>query len=175
MRLINFTAKCQNLSIADQFREGVRAFDLRVRFEEKSLVIVHNLFEYEGYLFHILNCFGRLNKCVEKTGESVMVRIIHDCRTKRQYDSSSSECFRDFCEQIEKSYPNISFFGGNCFYTGKTEYAFRNSFSQESAYASGQPPLIDDLWPWLYAKNHNEESRRTGTEKNILWLDFINI
>ena len=49
MKLISFTAKCQDYHIYDQYyRYGVRCFDLRVRFNSDGKAIIsHGIIEYD--------------------------------------------------------------------------------------------------------------------------------
>lgn len=75
-------------------------------------------------------------------------------------------------------YSNIKFCGGNPTYNGGIKYfKFKyNTPTSEGCHASWATKCkLDDLWPWLYAKLHNKESRKKGTTKEYLSLDFIEI
>jgi hypothetical protein len=37
------------------------------------------------------------------------------------------------------------------------------------------PRIIDDWWPWLYAKIHNKKNRLRNYKEDILLIDFVNI
>jgi hypothetical protein len=42
-------------------------------------------------------------------------------------------------------------------------------------YSSVCPPkIIDDWWPWLYAKLHNKKNKEKYSDKNLL-IDYVNI
>ncbi len=78
MRLINFTSKCQKLTIAEQFKHGVRYFDFRIRYDKKLGMFIncHGLVEYTTpvnqtvFLLYILSS-------VIKT-ERIYIRFVYD-------------------------------------------------------------------------------------------------
>lgn len=171
---INFTAKCQSASIEEQYFDyGVRAFDFRVRFTKHGeVVLAHGLVTYkEGYdeFIHALTFLNLKGGCYVKI--SLETR---NCFTRSEYQD---ECFKILCENLERHYVNIKFYGG-C-ETGKSEhkYTFRTvPPTSDGFHASWETKnKLDDLWPWLYAKQHNSESYKKGSEKDIMFLDFVNV
>lgn len=172
MRPIKFTAKCQRLSIKDQYAMGVRCFDFRIRFNKCDLVVAHGLIEYKADVFYLLNFLAFL----DRKGDAY-VRMIHEVRTEKQRLRSSVALFVDFCEVIERDFPNIKFFcGKNLLNPPFVEYPFKNHPTIEENYASVRPPKrIDDWIPILYAELNNEDIRSKGTDKEILMIDFVDI
>ena len=81
--------------------------------------------------------------------------------------------FKDFCKEIESKY-KILFYGGYITDTNEVLYDFKTNIEEIGFYSSVTSPFkssklnflrrIDDLWPWLYAKNHNKENM----EKNMI-------
>lgn len=78
MRLINFTSKCQKLTIEEQLEHGVRYFDFRIRWDEelKMFINCHGLVEYKEPLLFALN---RLTHFVFiNPTEKIYIRFVYD-------------------------------------------------------------------------------------------------
>ena len=86
MKLIAFTAKCQNRNVIKQYEKyNVKCFDLRVRFKNNKLIVAHGIIEYdisENDLFETLEYLNLKN--------DVSIRILHEVRTKKQYTKEKS-------------------------------------------------------------------------------------
>ena len=54
MYLINWAAKCQSKTLSEQFHNGAKYFDFRVRFKDGKPVIAHGLIEYKGNIDHMV-------------------------------------------------------------------------------------------------------------------------
>ena len=78
MRLINFTSKCQKLTITEQFKHGVRYFDFRIRYDKKLGMFIncHGLVEYyESLWITVYN----LTYLAEKIApEPIYIRFVYD-------------------------------------------------------------------------------------------------
>ena len=97
LRPFSFIAKCQDLSIIEQYNLGVRCFDLRIRFDKNpNLKVCHGIFEYNAYF--ILSDLKWLND-----KKDVYVRILHEVRTKKQYTAYS---IKEFIRYIVFFYKN---------------------------------------------------------------------
>lgn len=173
MKLIAFTAKCQDHDIQTQYvYDNVRCFDLRVRFDNKKLVIAHGIVKYKITEDELYKTLEWLNGY-----DDVFVRVIHEVRNKKQYTQERVDMFVDFCAYIEKRFPNLEFWCGmNLLPNWSEDYHFENSPSCEEVYASVCPPKIwDDWYPRYFATKHNHETIEKGTDKDILLIDFVNI
>lgn len=173
MKLLRFTAKCQKYSIKEQYLQyGVRSFDLRIRFSPADgIVVAHGLFEYNKDYFELLDDLQWINDRGECS-----IRVMHEARRKKDYSEFSVNCFKEFCAKLEKNYKNIDFYGGGSFYNYERDYTFNYCPTEDGKYASNcKPKLIDDWFPWLYAKLNNKDILKQGTDKDILSIDFVNI
>lgn len=170
MKPIAFTARCQSVDIKTQYEKyGVRCFDLRVRFDEDgNMIVAHGIIEYkDAHVFIKLMSLNSKKDCY--------VRVLHEVRSKKQYTEQSVEQFKKFCEGIKLNFKNIRFWCGRNLYNWEKDYDFGEDPSCEEKYASVcKPKLIDDWWPWLFAKTHNKQIFEEGAE-NILLIDFVNI
>lgn len=175
MKPIAFTARCQSVDIRTQYEMGVRCFDLRIRksddLDDLSLAIAHGIVEY----VYDLRSLEKDLDFLEKKGDCY-VRVIHEARNKRQYNDLSLGYFHYVCKFRLYYYDNIRFWCGRNLYNWEKDYDFGEDPSCDEKYASVcKPRLIDDWWPWLYAKLHNRKIRKKGTDKDILLIDYVNI
>lgn len=169
-KALAFTAKCQRLDIKEQYRQGVRCFDLRLRGDN----IVHNNFVY-GTLKDIEENLAWLNVM----GDAV-IRVVHDVRKKKDYNHKSINTFMNNCLALESTYTNIKFWCGRNLYNWEVDYDFPYKPGCVELYSSVCPPnIIDDWIPIAYAKMNNHDIRKNytidGKDNNILLIDFIDI
>lgn len=167
-----FMAKCQSVPIKEQYDLGVRCFDLRIRHRKDGrITVAHGAMEYNIDLKGLCEQLEWLN-----ARKDVSIRVIHEVRRKSQYTEKAIEDFQRDCRILQVGYPFIKFWGGRNLYNWKEDFSFKYKPSCMEKYSSVcLPKVIDDWWPWLYAKTHNRKLMQEGTEKNILMIDFINI
>ena len=173
MKLLAFTARCQECSIKDQYEKyGTRCFDLRVKFNgDGNTIIAHGCIEYEITEEQLMNDLGWLN-----AKGDVYVRVLHEARTKEYYSELTREMFVWFCDHLEETFTNIKFWCGRNMYNWKVDYVFSYDPSCEEKYSSVCPPKwIDDWYPKLYASVMNKRNKEKGTDKDILLIDFVDI
>lgn len=179
MKVINFIAKCQEHTIEEQYeKDGVRCFDVRVRFsKEGDLIVAHGLVEYKVSKEEL----GGILKFLDEKGDCC-VRLLHEARTKKQYTPESMNLFRDLCKTCEESYPGIRFWCGRNLFNWGVDYDFSYKPDCIELYGSVANPKV--YVPKLYAKKENTNnyvkfiSENGGTildGEKILLLDFVNI
>lgn len=169
-KLIRFTAKCQQYNIQDQYEKfGSRCFDLRIKFNSGGIPsVVHGPIEYNVDLFEDLEYINNKGDC--------SIRVVLDIRNSKVDVAEQQNLFIRFCKDIEQHFTNIKFFCGENIVTKEVIYDFGNSVSCEELYASvTYPKLIDDWFPWIYAKLHNKKNISKGTDREVLLIDFVNI
>lgn len=176
MRLLRFTAQCQKYDIYNQYRAGVRCFDLRLRFRCGALTITHGAIEYDYNETLLAEDLLFLNGLSDK----VYIRVCFDVRNIADNNTNEAREFAKFCLLLERTYPKIAFYGGDNLLPKENrfrEYFFRSEGPTcDEKYASVCPPrILDDWFPWLYARMHNKKHLREGTDKEVLMLDFVNI
>ncbi len=173
MKLIGFTAKCQEANIYEQYTTyNTKCFDLRVKFDKKgNLIIAHGLIEYDIDKEQLLNDLKWLND----KGD-VSIRILHEVRNKRSYTKENINKFVKLCNELINKFSNLKFWCGKNLYNWENDYTFKYSPSCEEKYSSVcSPKLIDDWYPKWFAKRKNNEIKKLGTDKDILLIDFVNI
>lgn len=172
LRPFRFMARCQKASIYHQYYDyGVRSFDLRIRFDKKGrIVIAHGFFQFDINYMTLMKHLEFMND------NGCIVRVLHEARNKKQYTEESVERFKDFCQAMEVRFPNIKFYCGRNLYNWEFDYKYEYEPTEEAVYSSVQDPkIIDDWFPWLFAKLNNKKILKKGTDKDILAIDFVNI
>jgi len=175
-KLLKFTARCQSLDIIGQYVTGATCFDLRIRWNAQGeLVFAHGIIEYDYTAKQLAFTLDILNDIAKE--EKIYIRVIHECRTAKQIETSSRQNFHNFCLHLEDTYPNIRFFGGTNLYDAHRDFHFLcPDLTIDGKYSSVQPPrFLDDWFPWLYAKLNNHKNLQTGTDQQVLMIDFVNI
>lgn len=160
-----FMAKCQSMTIQQQYEYGIRYFDLRISFTKDSeLEFRHGLVSYKSNVLEVI-------EYLNSQKEPVYCKFCLECAKE---DKRQENLFKYYCEIFEKKYRNIKFYGGHS-KAKRDIYTFQvNEPDLEYKFASGQKPFIDDLWPWLYARMHNRKSKKE-CKKGLLILDFVEL
>lgn len=160
-------AKCQNKTIEQQYEAGARVFDLRIRFSPYKTTLCHGVFEYDYSIYELLYTLSNFN-------DRVYCRVILESNSKMGDQELQEKLFCNFCEYLCVAFPNIIFFGGNRKYDWKVIYNFGiPEPSLDDKYSSVDGNIIQKIWPWLYAKLNNKKNLKKGTDKDVLFIDFI--
>ena len=184
-KVLRFTAKCQSAKLEEQLHKyNCRLFDFRVRFSNNGdLVFAHGPIEFHG---HVETYINELNNMAKELDEPVYVRIILESNSEMKDQEEQEEHFCYFCKNIQQKYTNLTFFGGRRKYDWTKVYEFYtiepeldDKYSSTTEMFGGSHgslrAKIDDIWPWLYAKTHNRRNKANGTDKDCLFIDFVNI
>lgn len=177
MRMLSFTAKCQNKTIKEQYDLGVRCFDLRIRFSKTGdIILAHGIIEYDYSEQDLMNDLWFLNK-ISTDNSPVYIRMINEIRNSKHYTDENRYRFGILCYKFELLFPKLRFWCGmNLLKPQSVVYRFQNNPSCEELYASvTKPKIIDDWFPWLYARFNNKKNLKSGTDKDFMLIDFVNI
>lgn len=172
MKIIAFTARCQSKTIREQYELGVRCFDLRIRFDnDGNTLFAHGIVEYDvdsDSVHEDLVWIDNKGDC--------MVRVLHEVRTEKQYSSCNISIFQDVCRGLQRKFANTKFWCGRNLYNWHEDYDFGFYPTYEEKHASVcSPKLIDDWWPWWFAKFHNKQILKDGSKADVLLMDFVDI
>ena len=106
MKILNPFAKCQSLSIEEQYNRGVRMFDIRVRPHTEEAA--HGLVTYD---VDIPLTLGWLNTRAEETKEKVYIRLC--CENNVSLWSEWDEVvFTEYWNFCNNKYKHLTFCGG---------------------------------------------------------------
>lgn len=170
MNAIKWAAKCQNRNFYEQWKNGARMFDLRVRFDREIPYFCHGPVEFKG---DVLGTLENIYWLSEKN-DPIHVRIMLESNSEMKDQKSQEINFNSFCSYIKYKYDTIIFIGGNRKYDGKVIYNFYNPTPTiEGKYSSAVGSKIDDIFPYFYAKLNNKKNIKKGTDKDFLMIDFV--
>lgn len=161
LKPFSWIAKCQSKSIDEQYKKGVRFFDIRL----KDHKVAHGIIKYSIVLQDTLKYLDTKN--------DVIVRVL--------FEGGDEECFQSECELIETLFPSIKFCGGwDRNNRNRIVYKFKNPEPEyDNEYASYQQYKPDAkwyhrfwaIWPWLYAKLNNKKIK--FNDNKYIMVDFI--
>lgn len=189
MRPFHFVAKCQSKTLEQQYNNyGVRLFDLRVKYTNYDWYIAHGSMIFNKKVYEALEDLYELQV---STNDKVWVRVILEYNSNETISDLMKERFISFCKHIQEIYGNnFIFFGGRLKSTWEQYYDFQvEEPSLDDKYSSTTTlfnvselskfykilKILDDWCPWIYAKLNNKKNYKSGTTKDCLFLDFINI
>lgn len=184
MNLLNFTSKCQNLTIEEQYDYGVRYFDIRLHFGDGCILRTnarHGIIAYEVDVFDVLEW---LNK---QSTEEDRIYVQLNLENLRTEDSISCDRFIRAFKMIQSNYPNIIFEGGyakhpwrkivDCPDSPVTQkfWEFYNFHNETNLMAYVRKLFVNLLRfsPKYWAKKNNKLYKQEGVENGFLMLDFV--
>lgn len=163
MRLFGWAARCQSLTIEEQYRVGVRLFDLRVAFDRCGGVhFRHGAVRYRGDVEATLSRLNELG--------GVTVRIV----LERVADTEDEPDFRAAVSSWVRMYAGIRFVCGVRKDTWRELCGLEQIEGRMLQWCgSMRGGLPGKVWPRLWAKLHPTP---TGTEgKEYLLTDFVGL
>lgn len=178
MRPFAFMARCQEVDIRQQWLEGVRLFDLRVRFDKYGEpYICHGLMRYKGDVHTLLK---ELNDYAQEKHEVAYVRVMLEDGPMWDVEYQESQ-FYPFCLRVvrDMAYTHIVFFGGwtKLGWRDRTIYKFdctEPSIVETHSSVCGDY-FFSALYPRAYAKKHNASDRQRNVEPHWHMIDFVDL
>ena len=180
MYLINWAAKCQSKTLNEQFHNGAKYFDFRIRFKDGKPVIAHGLIEYKGNIDYMV---ANLNYFAEYFKETIYLRFVLEYNKIPEDFASQIASLVNLVRYYRGKYPNITY----------TYVMSKWNEQKVATYYSKDidtPTLIHKyssvlkekrfLWiPYWYAKLHNKKNRKAfkhvleDEDSKVLMLDFV--
>lgn len=178
MYLINFAAKCQNKTLSEQFHDGVRYFDIRLKWDSRkeTWIIAHGLIEYKGNIRRVLET---LNNLAEFYNKKLYVRFILEYNKRPDDEATKIIKLRNFVRYARGEYSNITYHLIETKWDEKVIERYSNNIVLIHSYSSILGWKRFFLIPYLYAKLHNKENRKTfkvsleDKDSEVLMLDFV--
>lgn len=159
LRPFAWIGRCQSVSLAEQYKKGVRWFDIRIKYVDGNVVSGHGLLTYDISIPVVLNY---LNNCCDCIVRLFLENAKHN--PTKYFDRFTSDI-----ANWQRSFPNIRFVEGGC------RYAYRQ-FVQDKVptrccYWSKGDTLIP--YPKCYAIRNNPVSHLYDSEQEYTIYDFI--
>ena len=178
MYLINFAAKCQSKTLSEQFHDGVRYFDIRLKWDSRkeTWIIARGLIEYKGNIRRVLET---LNSLSEFYNEKLYVRFMLEYNKRPNDEATKIIKLRNFVRYARGEYSNIMYHLIETKWDEKVIERYSNNIVLIHSYSSVLGWKRFFLIPYLYAKRHNKENRKTfknsleDKDNKVLMLDFV--
>ena len=177
MYLINWIAKCQSKTLSEQFHDGVRHFDIRLKWDDKEgWVIAHGLIEYKGNIRRVLET---LDSLADYYDEKLYVRFLLEYNKRPDDEATKIIKLRNFVRYARGEYSNIMYHLIETKWDEKVIEIYYNNIVLIHSYSNILGWKRFFLIPYWYAKFHNKENRKTfknileDKANRVLMLDFV--
>lgn len=167
-------ARCQRKTIEQQWNDGARCFDLRIRFTKQGKpYFAHGLYEctHEARPFDVLRLLCKLILHYNQPG---FVRLILEDPDKKNHNVFY---FKQFCDVCRHYYKEIHFFGGNRKGDWTKLYVFKEDVPDSLNNQWVSSMMKDARWyekflPFAYARRCNKRNEGNVKPKFNLF-DFL--
>ena len=172
MKLGKWIAVTQSKTIYQQYADGIRCFDLRVRLgKNDKWVMCHGLYEVK---LDVYNLIYWLKEKAELMDENIYIRIVLE---DKKHSHKEAERFVKFCEWCDNLSPYMIFICGN----RKSDWAqlYQFSYPNQQQWMPVSSCAEDAKWyekafPKLYAKRMNKHNLLNIPSKyGFAFFDFI--
>ena len=166
-------SKCQEVNYIKQYSEGVRYFDVRIKFNKNKPVVVHNKDTYKAGESELKQFFSFLN-----TKKDSYIRIILDIRSKPKDANNQVKLFKEYISNIQRLYPFVHIDDAIVYWNW--EHIVQPTLKVTEKHASVTSTAEVIKTPKHYAEKHNKEIRSTyrdilNSKDEVLLIDFVNI
>lgn len=172
MKLGKSIAVTQDKTVYNQYLDGIRCFDFRIRLDKSGeWVMCHGLYEVDLDIYDILYW---LKEEAEDRRENVYIRIVLE---DKKHCNKEAERFVKFCEWAESFSPYIIFIAGNRKSDWKQLYKF--GYPNQRQWMPVSSCAEDAKWyekafPRLYAKRMNKHNLKNIPQQyGFAFFDFI--
>lgn len=172
MKLGKSVAVTQDKTVYNQYLDGIRCFDFRIRLDKSGeWVMCHGLYEVDLDIYDILYW---LKEEAEDRLENVYIRIVLE---DKKHCDKEAERFVKFCEWAESFSPYIIFIAGNRKSDWKQLYKFKYPNQRQWMPVSScaeDAKLYEKAFPRLYAKRMNKHNLKNIPQQyGFAFFDFI--
>lgn len=176
LRPFKLFAKCQSKGLFDQIHKyNSRIIDLRLYFDYDCYrwCFAHGYINFKNAsIIPVLTYIDESRKSLND-GSEWYVRIL----LEKVKDDIEKEWFVDLCSSLEKTYPNIKFYGGNYKPDWTKLYTFKNDINdvlnnQWVSSMQSNARWYEKLVPKFYAKRMNKTNKDNIAEITNIF-DFI--
>lgn len=172
MKLGKAIAVTQDKTIYQQYADGIRCFDLRIRLsDDDTWVLCHGLYEVNLDIYNLLYWFRTK---AEQNRENVYIRIVLE---DKKHCDKEAERFVKFCEWADSFSPYLIFIAGNRKSDWKQLYKF--AYPNQRQWMPVSSCAEDAKWyekafPRLYAKRMNKHNLKNIPQQyGFAFFDFI--
>lgn len=170
-------ARCQSKTIEEQWYDGARCFDLRIRFTKQGEpYFAHGLYECTHEVKPI-DVLVRLDRLMIRHGQRALVRLILEDPDKQNHNVVY---FKAFCQAWEthQAFHTVNkwihFFGGNRKgdWAQIVEFDYKPNLTQYVGSMMEDARWYEKIVPFAYAWRRNKKNKQ-NPQGDIAIYDFI--
>lgn len=166
LRPFSWIGKCQSLTIEEQYKLGVRYFDIRVKYTKEGKAISGH-----GLLTYNINVEAILYQLHQKRDKDIVVRLFLE--NSKSNPRKDDKFFQRDVELWTEGFFNLTFVEGGCRYDYKT--FIPQNISVRNCYAEYWKMKFCIPNPKKWAKEHNEDLHKDDNKDEFSIYDFIEI
>lgn len=165
MRPFHFIVKCQDKDIHEQYKCGVRIFDIRIAYEYTVPCFAHGIIKFKRVGVGVWRTLSIINEFTDCT-----VRIVLESNKEKDI-----KLFKRDVENYIKTFENIKFIEGTRKSTWEKLIDIP-AYTGLQLVSSMTGTIFDDWFPRLYAKFNNKKNiaKYKDTDKEVL-IDFVGV
>lgn len=170
-------ARCQRKTIEEQWHDGARCFDLRIRFTKQGEpYFAHGLYECT-HKVKFIDVLTQLDKLILRDGQRAFVRLILEDPDKQNHNVVY---FKAFCQAWEthQAFHTVNkwihFFGGNRKgdWAQIVEFDYKPNLTQYVGSMMEDARWYEKIMPFAYAWRRNKKNKQ-NPQGDIAIYDFI--
>lgn len=164
-------ARCQRKTIEEQWHDGARCFDLRIRFTKQGEpYFAHGLYECT-HKVKFIDVLTQLDKLILRDGQRAFVRLILEDPDKQNHNVVY---FKEFCQDWSKGNKLIRLFGGNRKgdWAQIVEFDYKPNLTQYVGSMMEDARWYEKIMPFAYAWRRNKKNKQ-NPQGDIAIYDFI--
>lgn len=164
-------ARCQSKTIEEQWYDGARCFDLRIRFTKQGEpYFAHGLYECTHEVKPI-DVLVKLDRLMIRYNQPAFVRLILEDPDKQNHNVVY---FKEFCQDWSKGNKLIRLFGGNRKddWAQIVEFDYKPNLTQYVGSMMEDARWYEKIMPFAYAWRCNKRNKENVKPKFNLF-DFI--
>lgn len=164
-------ARCQRKTIEEQWYDGARCFDLRIRFTKQGEpYFAHGLYECTHEVKPI-DVLVQLDRLILRYNQPAFVRLILEDPDKQNHNVFY---FKRFCQGWSKANKLIHFFGGNRKgdWAQIVEFDYKPNLTQYVGSMMEDARWYEKIMPFTYAWRRNKKNKQ-NPQGDIAIYDFI--
>lgn len=164
-------ARCQSKTIEEQWHDGARCFDLRIRFTKQGEPsFAHGLYECTHEVKPI-DVLVKLDRLMIRYNQPAFVRLILEDPDKQNHNVVY---FKEFCQDWSKVNKLMHFFGGNRKgdWAQIVEFDYKPNLTQYVGSMMEDARWYEKFMPFAYAWRRNKKNKQ-NPQGDIAIYDFI--
>lgn len=147
----HFVAKCQSRDYKEQYRLGIRLFDIRIKLYKGTWRVAHGNMIFDIDLYEVLRYLNSKKDCI--------VKISLEYNKQPKNSTYITEQFIRKCKNLIICYPDIKFYGFGTKWNWNKVYSYKDEpdIKVLQLVSSTTGNKLDDWCPSIYTKTFKKD------------------